>query len=135
MMTDLSSLNRAKFAECLPKHMRVTSNEDRLDAIRNSFLFLSNLSPVDLDGEELEVAIMHTAYLIDGNNAFSNNININPTRRNVFIEHVDLMKMSDIEVWSRNLYDYSFWKFSNSIIANVVYNWISGTLDSPRNLV
>jgi hypothetical protein len=135
MMTDLSSLNRVKFSECLPRHLRTTPNEDRLDAVRNSFLFLSNLSPLELEGEELEVAIMHTAYLVDDNNGFFNNINISPERRNVFIEHVDLMRASDIQVWCRKLYDYNFWKFSNSIIANVIYNWIGGTLDAPRNLI
>lgn len=135
MMTDLSSLNKEKLVACLPRHLKLNPRDDLLSSIHSSMMFLAGFDPLELDGEELEVSIMHAAYLVDPNNHFNNNMNIDPARRDRFIEHVDLMKSSDIDVWVRKLYDSCFWKFSNSTIANVLYNWLSRTLDNPRSFI
>lgn len=135
MTTDLSSLNRIKLAECLPKNLQLKPKNETLDAIHNSMLFLGGMDPLELDGEELEVTIMHTAFLIDQSNEFQNNMNIDPARRGKFIEHCYLMKNSDIDVWIRKLYDSNFWKSSNSTIANVLYNWLKGTLVTPEGFI
>lgn len=99
---------------------------------REAWNFLRDTNPALLDGIELEYTIMHVAYLVDRSNEFKDNINMNRERYRRFVDHVALMNESDIVTWTRQLYGMQFWKTANRRVANIVYNWLKGSLDTPE---
>ena len=122
-------------AALFPSAQRKASTEEALEGVYNARKFLLSCGPLEYDDEALELAVMHVAYLVDEKNAFFNNVNIKPERKALFIEHMSMMKESDVEVWCRKLYDSTFWNFSNAIVTNLIYNWIIGSLNTPRSLI
>jgi hypothetical protein len=94
--------------------------------------FLSTVD-VQADPMELEMAVMHAAYLIDSRNEFENNSNLRSKEKyGAYVDMIELMVSSDIDAWCKRLRNESYWKFSNREIVNVVWNWLSGTLESPQ---
>jgi hypothetical protein len=106
---------------------------DATQQLLEAINFLSSISFAQADEMEVEMYIMHAAYIVDSRNAFTDNYNV--TNKNVFIDHVAMLKSSDVAAWSKRLADYSLWTVGNRRIANLVYNWISGTLDQPTRVV
>lgn len=94
--------------------------------------FLSSV-PSDVSEMELEMFIMHAAYVVDNRNEFVDNFNVK--QRGDFIDLVDTLKSTDVAAWTKQLGHRGFWDNGNLRVANLVYNWINGTLDNPERIV
>lgn len=93
--------------------------------------FLSSTSPEDVYDLELEMMLMHAAFLVDENNAFSNNSNVIEARQDFLANHVAMLPECDITAWSRMLLEKPCWPNSNRIVVNVIWNWLNGSLKDP----
>jgi len=102
--------------------------------IRNGIDFLSDFNPNLLSEVEIEMCIMHVALIIDDRNTFKNNYNI-VGNKELFIDHVSLIKGSDITSWCRKLYDSAFWMHGDRIIVNLVFNWLNNSFNSPERII
>lgn len=108
-----------------------TLSDDGRDQLGDAVEFLSQIEVDTCKGVELEMVLQHTAYLVNPDNEFVNNTNIGDGRRDLFYSIVDLMHESDIDTWCRKLGESHFWRASNNVICNVVWNWLRGSLDEP----
>jgi hypothetical protein len=106
---------------------------DKTDQLLEAANFLSNISFAQADEMEIEMYIMHAAFIVDDKNSFSNNYNV--TNKNVFIDHVALSKDSDAAAWCKRMADYSLWPTGNRRIANLVYNWMNNSINNPVRVV
>jgi hypothetical protein len=95
--------------------------------------FLKDFDPASMDSIEIEMCLMHAAYILNSSNQFVDNYNVR--LKEVFIDHVSLMTESDISAWSRKLNDYNLWQNGSTAIANIAYNWIRGSLNDPEVLI
>lgn len=111
---------------------RVRLRQEDVDRIGEALHFLRQFNPLVMSPEELEMAVMHTAFLVNEHNQFENNWNIEPSRRKTFMEHMSHIIDTDISAWCRRCFDYAFWRFDNYCIINVLWNWLHGTLDEPK---
>lgn len=103
------------------------------DSIRESVHVLSQMNPMKVSDVELEMLIMHIAYLVDNKNAFDNNWNVIESRRPLFITHSSYAISSDPAAWCRKLNEYNFFTCS-STVSNLMFNWLKGSLDSPESI-
>jgi hypothetical protein len=110
-------------------------DDEDIERIHFAIKFLAQFEPLSHSTEVLEMMMMHTAYLINNDNVFENNINIEPRRLKLFTEHVDMMNSSDISAWCRKLYEFNFWRFDNFVTVNIIYNWLRGTLSEPKSFL
>jgi hypothetical protein len=110
-------------------------HQDDIDRITAAVQFLQAMKPTDFSPMELEYAIMHTAFVVNEENKFKDNYNIDPDRRNQFSDHVEKVLESDIYAWIRKLYDFAYWRYDNLIVCNLVWNWLNGSLDEPTGIL
>jgi hypothetical protein len=93
--------------------------------------FLKMFDPTSISQMEIEMCIMHVAGIVSSSNIFVDNYNVRSDARDAFIDHVSMILDSDCASWSRKLADKSFWNDGNIPIANLILNWINGSLDNP----
>lgn len=106
------------------------------DGLRQAIEFLRSIDPLASRSDlEREMLIMHVAFLVDPQNEFRNNTNIFGPRREVFSDHVSVIMDSDIATWCKKLHASAYWPAANRRIANLLYNWLRGTLDEPEALI
>lgn len=106
------------------------------DGLRQAMDFLRSVDPLESRSDvEFEMLIMHVASLVDPQNEFKNNTNIFGQRREVFSDHVSVIMDSDVATWCKKLHASAYWPAANRRIANLLYNWLRGSLDEPETLI
>jgi hypothetical protein len=113
------------FPEAVSQRFGVPS--DRIEA---GIQMLKGLDPLSLSDLESEMTLMHLASVVDPANEFKDNYNISPARRPQYIDLVSIIMDSDPAAWCHRLVQSSFWR-NSEVIANIVWNWLNGTLDNP----
>ena len=101
--------------------------------IRDAINFLSDFTPDLLSKMEIEMCIMHAAFIIDKRNEFKNNYNVKD--KGIFIDHVDLIRDTDFVSWCKYLYENQVFMYSDRVIINLVFNWLNGSLSNPERIV
>lgn len=101
--------------------------------ILDAMEFLKDYKALDMSDMELEMCIMHSAFIVSDNNSFDNNYNVR--NRDVFIDHVALIRDTDISAWCRKLYEYNLWNKANRVIVNILHNWLNSSLDNPTRFI
>jgi hypothetical protein len=111
------------------------SGKDGCDSrnIREAIKFLSDFNPNLLSEVEIEMCLMHAAFILDSRNAFNDNYNV--SNKNLYIDHVLLVKEADLSAWCQKLYDLSFWHYYNRVIVNIVFNWLRDSFSSFERIV
>lgn len=118
-----------------PTNRTRTLTDNDAEKIRNAINFLSKFDPLSVSDIELEYIVMHTAFLVSDHNAFVNNYNIEPARRERFLDHMTQILTSDINTWCKQLYEFGFWRHENFATVNLIWNWLNGTLSDPKSLL
>ena len=108
---------------------------DKREDLVSSIEFLKIVDPKTMSLMEIEMAIQHAAFIADNRNEFKNNSNISSGREGKFIDHVALIHESDIASWCNRIGTQSFWSYGNRRMANLMWNWINGTLEDPEIVV
>lgn len=93
--------------------------------------FLKMFDPTSISPMEIEMCIMHVAGMVSPSNIFVDNYNVRSDAKDTFIDHVSIVLDSDCASWSKKLADYHFWNDGNIAIANLILNWVNGSLDNP----
>ena len=119
----------------LTQYLNMESGKDGCDSrnIREAIKFLSDFNPNLLSEVEIEMCLMHAAFILDSRNAFNDNYNV--SNKNLYIDHVLLVKEADLSAWCQKLYDLSFWHYYNRVIVNIVFNWLRDSFSSFERIV
>ena len=119
----------------LEQYLNLESTKDNCDSdnIRTAMEFLADFNPKFLSEVEIEMCIMHVAFLLDSRNNFSDNYNV--SNKNLYIDHICLVKESDLSAWCQKLYDLNFWRYCNRVVVNIVFNWLRDSFASLRRIV
>ena len=108
---------------------------DRKEDLISSIEFLKIVDPRAMSHMEIEMAMQHAAFIADSRNQFKNNSNVQRGREGAFIDHVAMIHESDIASWCNRIANNSFWTYGNRRMANLMWNWINGTLEDPEIIV
>lgn len=114
--------------ECVRDGVEISGTQPLLRAVD----MLKNISVASSDEMEIEMYIMHAAHMVDDRNEFVDNFNV--TRKDIFMDHVVLVKEADPAAWTRKLFDFGCWPHANRRICNLVWNWLRGSLDDPERI-
>lgn len=117
-----------------PSHRVKLSDEDT-ERMRSAVEFLNQFDPLAVSDIELEYIVMHTAFLVNESNAFTDNYNVEPNRRKAFLDHMDHALTSDVNAWCKKLYECGFWRNENFAIVTLIWNWLSRSLANPTSFL
>lgn len=116
-----------------PSQIRIT--EEDIQRISDAIEFMKQFDPLEVSQLEAEMITMHLAGMVNESNEFVDNYNVEKHRRARFIEHMDYMLDSDIAAWCRKMYEFSFWRYSNFVIVNIIWNWLNRSLVAPMSFL
>jgi hypothetical protein len=101
--------------------------------IRDGITFLSDFNPNYLSEVEIEMCLMHVAFIIDSKNCFKDNYNV--VNKKAYIDHIAMVKDCDCSAWCKKLYDLSLWQHGNRVVVNLTYNWLSSSFKSFERII
>lgn len=131
----MTTVSSSEIAKLFPPYRQNRVTDEEVERVREAIELMKSYDPVDTEFLLAELMIQHVAYVVDPHNQFEDNWNISLTRRKLFSAHIEWMKDSSIEAWTRRLSEYAFWHYSNPVICNLVGNWLNGSLDNPRGFL
>lgn len=119
----------------LVQYVNLESAKDGYDGkgIGDAVDFLKDFNPSSVSDVEIEMCIMHAAFLVDPRNTFRNNYNV--SNKKIYIDHINVVKESDISAWCQKLHDLYLWQYGNRIIVNIVFNWLKNSFNIFERIV
>jgi hypothetical protein len=112
---------------------KIELSDTEIDKMNAATSFLRGFNPLEVSDIELEYIVMHTAFMVNDLNGFSNNYNV--SNKEKFLDLMAETLTSDINTWSRRLYESGFWTFDNFAIVNLIWNWLNGSLVAPTSFL